>query len=164
MTITASALAALAITDACAALSRSPSVQAWLAVAGADAAAKAAAALLLIFKGDTGSSLPARYLVVTCRPRPPERQAADLVRHVFDIHAECCMPQPSGATDSQQDFIAGHNLGDVSKDLVAEHDAGTLDFELVDGAVTDIPYRTDDNNDRRGDILNVIDFALEGWE
>ncbi|HEX3132637.1 MAG TPA: hypothetical protein VHX44_03530 [Planctomycetota bacterium] len=163
MTVTAISHAALAKADACAALSRCPSVQTWLAVAGADAAAKAAAALPLIFLQDAGDQIPARYLIVTVTPRPPEKVAADVIHRMFDVVVECVTSQPSGAATAQEDFLFGLNLDEVGKEWMDQHEDGLLDFELVDVPAANVPLRDEDISDRAGDLLNQITATLECW-
>lgn len=163
MTVAAISHAALAAEDARAALSRCPSVQTWLAVAGADAAAKAAAALLLIFLQDAGELIPARYLLVTVAPRPPIKVAADLIHRSFDVNVQCATSQPSGADTAQEDFRFGLNLDEVGKEWMDQHEDGLLSFELVDVPAANTPIRDEDLSDRAGDLLNEITATLESW-
>lgn len=153
---------ALAWEDARAALSRCASVQAWLAITAGDAAAKAAAAAALIFLKDADDELPDRYLLVSLSPRPPERPAADLVKRSWDINVEC-VTQPDADTDAQDDFVKGHNLGEVGVELMDQHEDGLLDFEMVDVPVCADPFRDDDTSDRAGDIITLVTFQLESW-
>jgi hypothetical protein len=156
-------LASLAGLDAIAALSRCASVQTWLGTTVGTAEEKAEAAAALIFHGDAGTNLPERYLVVTVKPLKPVRVAVDLTRYGFDINVEAARP-PADGDESEEDFLVAHNLGEVGKELEAQHQAGDLDFELVDPAGTDQAMREDDNGERPGDLLNVIDFGLEAFE
>ncbi len=163
MTVTATSHAALAKVDACAALSRCPSVQTWLHATGADAAAKAAAALPLVFLQDAGDQIPDRYLIVTVAPRPSEKVAADLIHRVFDVTVECVTSQPSGADSAQDDFVFGLNLDEVGKEWMDQHEDGLLAFELVDVPAANVPMRDEDLGDRAGDLLNQITATLECW-
>lgn len=155
--------AALAAQDARSALSRCPSVWLWLNVVGADDAAKAAAALLLIYLQDAGEDLPTRYIVITVVPRPPEKVAADLIHRAFDVSCECCTTQPSGASTAQEDFLFGLNLDEVGKEWMDQHEDGLLAFELVDVPVAGVPLRENDLSDRSGDLLNAVNATLESW-
>lgn len=160
--VTASSHDALAWEDAQAALSRCASVQTWLTVSGADATAKAAAAAALTFLKDAGDSVPDRYLLVSISPRPPVRQAADLVQRVWDIGVEC-VTKPIADTVAQDDFVQGHNLGEVGLEILEQHEDGLLDFELVEVPVCADPQRDDESSDRAGDIIQLITFQLESW-
>lgn len=153
---------ALAWEDARDALSRCASVQSWLAVAGADDAAKATAAAALAFLKDAGDALPTRYLLLTVVPQPPIRHAADLVQRVYDITVECCT-RPEVDDDPQDDFVKGHNLGEVGVELMDQHEDGLLDFELVDVPVVSDPQREQEDSDRHGDILALITMQLQSW-
>lgn len=163
MSVTATSHAALAAEDARAALSRCPSVWTWLGVTGADAAAKAAAALPLIYLQDAGEDRPERYLLVTVTPRPPEKVAADLIHRVFEVNAECVTSQPTDAADAQEDFRFGLNLDEVGKEWMDQHEDGLLDFELVEVPAANVPLRDDELSDRSGDLLNQIGALLECW-
>lgn len=159
---TATSHDALAWEDARGALSRSASVQAWLAVAGADAEAKATAAAALTFLKDAGDDLPDRYLLVSVVPRPPVVVASGLVQRVFDIGVEC-VTKPDADTEPQDDFVKGHNLGEVGLEILDQHHDGDLAFELVDVPVCADPQRDDESSDRAGDIIQLITFQLESW-
>lgn len=160
---TATSHDALAWEDARAALSRCESVQTWLAVSGADATAKAAAAAALIFLKDAGDTLPERYLLVTVSPQKPVNVADGAKQRVYDITVECSTKPEEDDTDPQDDFVKGHNLGEVSVDLWDQHEDGLLDFEMVEIPVCGDPFRADDLSDRAGDILQLITFQLESW-
>lgn len=159
---TATSHDALAWEDIRAALSRCASVQTWLGVTGADEAAKAAAAAALIFLKDAGDELPRRYLLVTVIPATPVRIADDLVQRVFDFSVECAT-EPNDGNEPQDDFVQGHNLGEVGKELMDQHEDGLLDFELVTVPVVADPIREMDDSDRAGDIITLITGQLESW-
>ena len=163
MPVTAISHAALAAEDARSALSRCVSVQTWLAVVGANAAAKAAAALPLIYLQDAGDDLPARYLLITVTPRPPQKTADDLTHRTFDIAVDCVTAQPDAATDAQQDFTFGLNLDEVGVEWMDQHEDGLLDFELTEVPVANVPLRDSDLGDRSGDILQQISAQLDSW-
>lgn len=160
----ATSLAALAALDAKAALSRCASVWAWLGVTGVDDAAKAAAALPLIFIGDADDELPPCYIVLIATPRPGERIAIDTVKRVFSIEAECCATEINPAENAADDLIVGYNLDEVAVELLEQHEDGLLNFELVEVASTAVPYRESQETDRAGSILQLISFELEGWD
>lgn len=159
---TATSHDALAWEDARAALSRCASVHAWLNITTGDDAAKAAAAAALSFLKDAGDELPTRYLLLTVVPQPPIRHAADLVQRVYDITVECCT-RPADGDDAQDDFVKGHNLGEVGVELMDQHEDGLLDFELVDVPVVSDPQRDAEDGDRPGDILALITMQLQSW-
>jgi hypothetical protein len=162
MPITATGLAALALADAKAALSRCGTVQALLGTTNDDPALAAAATLLRIFIDDAGQVETGNYLLLTCKPRPSEFMAADLRHYVYDIAVECWLGHPGGATAADQDFINSHNLDQAVTELWAQHTSGALAFEL-ESAGTDQPVRDDDAGAQGDQVGNLLSMALGAY-
>ena len=161
MPVTLVGLAALAADDIRTGLSRCETIQEILGVD--EEADPEAAALALLFIGDAGEAVAARYGLIMVELRGSEAVAADLVKYSFSGSVEFWIPKPDDADLAEEDFLASHNLSEAITELWAMHRTGGLNFELTAASLGQ-PVRDDEVGAGSGDIGNVLEFALECYD